>query len=130
MKVIQNTLKPEIERWDDPGDYPSGAGGGPLPSHNFVAGIDGILEVELDDAEFMELVNYADVGVTWFQMLEMYFNDQDRVGTLHDVGGLTVKKWSIEKHDDGRHATLSVEEFEMEAPDDGPDESDYRDEED
>ena len=130
MKVIQNTLKPEIERWDDPGDYPSGAGGGPLPSHNFVAGIDGTLEVELDGAEFAELGNYADVGVTWFQMLEMYFNDQDRVGTLHDVGGLTVKKWSIETHNGDRRATLSVEDFEMEAPDDGPDESDYRDEED
>lgn len=26
----------ETERWDDPGDYPSGAGGGPLPSYDYL----------------------------------------------------------------------------------------------
>ena len=28
MRVVSETLEPYIETWDDPGDYPSGAGSG------------------------------------------------------------------------------------------------------
>ena len=35
MKVLSNTLKVEWDQWDDPGDYPSNAGAGPLPSYKF-----------------------------------------------------------------------------------------------
>lgn len=33
---MHNTLTFDVERWDDPGDYPSGAGSGPLPSYDYV----------------------------------------------------------------------------------------------
>lgn len=38
-----------LERWDDPGDYPSGAGGGPLPSRHYLALDDpGALKIDLE----------------------------------------------------------------------------------
>jgi hypothetical protein len=33
--ITLNDLHFSIEIWDDPGDYPSGAGSGPLPSYNY-----------------------------------------------------------------------------------------------
>ena len=57
MQVIKDTLELLLETWDDPGDYPSGAGSGPLPSYNYIAGVEGVLVVELT-AE--ELADYND----------------------------------------------------------------------
>ena len=51
MEVIENTLDTEIDTWTDSGDYPSGAGGYPLPSYQYVADIRGHLTVILTDAE-------------------------------------------------------------------------------
>jgi len=55
MKVLSNTLELCIETWDDPGDYPSGAGAGPLPSYDYVAGVDGSLRVELEESDIQGL---------------------------------------------------------------------------
>ena len=107
MKVIENTLEIEIERWDDPGDYPSGAGGGPLPSHNFVAGYGGVVVVELDGEERKALADYADVNMTEMKMYEAYFAD-NAAEVEHGHAGLTVKKWCVEKIA-GNGITLSVE---------------------
>jgi hypothetical protein len=51
MTIIENTLETEIETWDDPGDYPSGAGGGTLASYDYVAAINGRLVLQLDADE-------------------------------------------------------------------------------
>lgn len=51
MKIIDNTLETYIDTWDDPGDYPSGAGGGPWPSEDFFSGVEGELAVELTNEE-------------------------------------------------------------------------------
>ncbi len=51
MKILDNNLDTCIETWEDPGDYPSGAGGGPLPSYPFVADISGTVTVSVSDAE-------------------------------------------------------------------------------
>lgn len=51
--VVSNTLHFSVERWDDPGVYPSGAGGGPLPSYDYAL-VEG--ELTLDgpaDDEFL-----------------------------------------------------------------------------
>ena len=56
MKTLSNTLSLEIESWDDPGDYPSGAGGGPLPSYDYIAGVSGEIVVELNSTDFEEMV--------------------------------------------------------------------------
>lgn len=54
-KVINNTLSLLVERWDDPGDYPSGAGSGPLASYDYIAGLEGEILFELTDDEFVQL---------------------------------------------------------------------------
>lgn len=52
--IVKNTLELEVDTWDDPGDYPSGAGGGPLPSRKFVAGIDGELVIRFTNTQLAE----------------------------------------------------------------------------
>lgn len=53
MKVIENTLKFEVETWDDPGVYPSNAGGRALPSYQYIDG-SGSLVVEFEGEEGMD----------------------------------------------------------------------------
>ena len=55
MKVMHDSLNVVVERWDDPGDYPSNAGSGPLPSYDCLVGVDGTIIVELDFDEYKEL---------------------------------------------------------------------------
>lgn len=50
MKIIINDLYCQIERWDDPGDYPNGLAAGPLPSYNY-CDYGGILEFEAETPE-------------------------------------------------------------------------------
>ena len=90
MKVISDTLKPYIETWDDPGDYPSGAGSGPLPSHDYVAEVEGEVTIELEDEDLCELISQ-----TFEPDLE------------HSI---SVTKWEIVKLA-GRKLTFAVKEF-------------------
>lgn len=46
MNVIENTLTLGYETWDDPGDYPSGAGGAALPSYEYPV-VDGHITIVL-----------------------------------------------------------------------------------
>lgn len=48
MKLVENTLKVEMELWEDPGDYPSNAGGYAQRSQWFGTASGSIL-VEFDD---------------------------------------------------------------------------------
>jgi hypothetical protein len=116
MKVISNTLKPVVERWDDPGDYPSGAGSGPLPSHDYVAYIDGQIVVEFVG---------DDLDVEADETIEDWLSDN--AGEIdHGIGGLTVKEWllkRLEVTDSGDRATLEVQEFECDVPE--PPEREY-----
>ena len=123
MKTIENTLTLEIDTWDDPGDYPSGAGGGPLPSYDFVAGVDGTIVIEIEpsdvdgDPDVQDMVGgriYPDAIRDWIG---------DNYSCVdHDIAGLSVRKWSVDKIE-GNRATLSVEEFDAEIP--GPPEDEY-----
>ena len=97
MKVIKNTLDTVIERWDDPGDYPNGLAGGPLPSKNFVSGIEGSITVQLDEEEMGEAV-------------ELYMEDRTD-GIDHDLPDIRVRSWAIERIK-GNRVTFYVEEFE------------------
>lgn len=103
MKILSNTLKPLVERWDDPGDYPSGAGSGPLASRDFVADIEGQLVVEFTDADLDDEQTIED----WLI---------DNPGALpHDVPMLKVREWFV-KHSQDYRATLEVAEFECDVP--------------
>ena len=115
MKVIENTLEIEIERWEDPGGSEPNGAGSPVPSHNFVAGYGGVVVVELDGEERKSLADYADVDMTEMRMYEAYFAD-NAAEVEHGQAGLTVKKWCVEKIA-GNGITLSVEEFEADEAD-------------
>jgi hypothetical protein len=52
MKVIENTLKVELELWEDPGVYPSNAGGAALKSFEYIDG-SGHMIVEFEGEEGM-----------------------------------------------------------------------------
>lgn len=40
-EVVNNTVEYDIGWWDDPGDYPCGAGGSPLPGYAYLDGVSG-----------------------------------------------------------------------------------------
>lgn len=101
MKVIKDTLECIVERWDDPGDYPSNAGSCPLPSELFVGDVTGILVVEVTGADIL-----AACTGNW---------DEGEIETETDPE-IIVKKWHIDKWELGgdpmtMRLTLSVAEF-------------------
>ena len=55
MKTLSDTTKILIETWSDPGDYPNAVAQSPLPSYDYVAGIEGKVRYELTDEEVAEL---------------------------------------------------------------------------
>jgi hypothetical protein len=56
MKIISDTLSALVETWDDPGDYPNAIAAGPLPSYDYLAGVEGELVVEADAKEMSDIV--------------------------------------------------------------------------
>lgn len=60
MKLLKNTLEVLMDRWDDPGDYPSNAGAGPLPSYDFLAGMEGEVQLELTTDEIDSYQEYVE----------------------------------------------------------------------
>ena len=91
MEVISNTLETLIGVYEDPGDYPSGAGGGPMPSHRYVEDISGSLKLRI---EREDLVKWAGNNGAWLR-IEEYIN-QGIHATIIDVipaGVLEVEKW-------------------------------------
>jgi hypothetical protein len=56
MKIISDTLSALVETWDDPGDYPNALAAGPLPSYDYLAGVEGELVVEADAKEMSDIV--------------------------------------------------------------------------
>jgi hypothetical protein len=57
MKILTNALQEHMERWSDPGDYPNGLAGGPLPSRNFVADVTGTVVIECTGDELLEALS-------------------------------------------------------------------------
>lgn len=96
MKLLKNTLKPNVEEWDDQGDYPSNAGAGPLPSYKYLAGVEGELVYELTDEEVNDYV--AD---------EVMFveNMKEPQGLVYELpNGIDSAEWtSVLKEKDGKH---------------------------
>ena len=63
MKILKNEFSVEMDEWSDPGDYPNGAASGPLPSYDYICGVNGelLLEIEPGDLE-KEFVHLHDAG--------------------------------------------------------------------
>ena len=113
MKELRNTLEVEIDRWDDPGDYPSGAGGGPLPGYNFISGVDGqvVVELEPDDLAEYKATEEPDVEAA---VADWVGENPTEIDT--GLPGVVVTAWHVDKVE-GTRATLSVESFNADAYD-------------
>ena len=90
-----------MDCWDDPGDYPSNAGAGPLPSYTFVAGVDGQIVIDLEEEDGWSAERPVSIEV-----LQENIN-LNPGGIDHDVAGLTVKRWRVDSFA-GNRVTLSV----------------------
>ena len=109
MKIIKNTLELEIDEWSDPGQYPNALASGPLPSYDYIAGVDGEVIIELDQEE---LAAYQECPEDFLSDLDIPMLDgvgswkfvvdelQGNVMTLHaeDVEG--DPNWGVDEPDD------------------------------
>lgn len=100
MKVIVNDFELETDTWDDPGDYPSGAGQFAQESYDYISGVLGELVVELEDGNI-------DEGCDVEEQLREHAHE------LADLpSGILVSKWEVTRGDGGR-VTFSVTDFEQ-----------------
>lgn len=78
MKTLKDTLNACIETWDDPGDYPSNAGSGPLPSRQWVAAVEGELEVQLeaDDLEVIAAIRKEEPELSELEAVAVFVNSE------------------------------------------------------
>ena len=121
MRILKDTLSVLVEEWSDPGDYPSNAGGGPLPSYKYLAGMEGELVVELMAEDVVVMRESVREESFNFWVNEVVNYDK----THPEVSSYT---WEIESEvvaNGGLIVTLVVPEVEAN-PDYGlPDEQDY-----
>ena len=61
-QVAAVNLVADEDQWDDPGDYPSGAGGRPQPSRSFTAEVRGEIVFTLSDRVVDEFSAWMDEG--------------------------------------------------------------------
>lgn len=117
MTILENTLESVIETdtWDDPGDYPSGAGGGPLPdyTYQFASDVTGTLVVLVTDKELQDWKGEPSGPEDFLE----YIQESDELVKSLPYGVNKVKRWRLDsiQTDPGTYtATLSVFEFESE----------------
>lgn len=128
MKTISDTLEPSVETWEDPGDYPSNAGSGPLPSYDYLAGMEGELVLELTQDEYREYLETVEAESLDFWMQE--------VVDYRLPSGILSADWQVDSVEGGHRCgflwlrrkpirlTLSVTDVEADPSwrdDDGPD---------
>lgn len=114
MKIKDN-LKPLIETWDDPGDYPNALAAGPLPSHKYVEGIEGELVIELVADEYQEFQETLEAESLDFWVREVLYYALPE--------GVLSAEWQLDKTEPGSEATLitlSIKEVEADPDYRGP----------
>lgn len=103
MRLERNTLAVEWDRWDDPGDYPSGAGSGPMRSFDYVADVTGEIVLILEPEDLAKFTEAPADGVV---------NLDAKLIKLPAPVTAVSWKWSL----DGDRLTLTVDnEKEIEA---------------
>jgi hypothetical protein len=103
MKTVSDTLEPLVEKWSDPGDYPNAVAQSPLPSYDYLAGVEGELKLQLTDEEMTELLQTLDCESLDFWMVE-----------IADIGlpdGIENGTWQIDKVENNV-VTLSLHDTE------------------
>jgi len=115
MQVLSDNTEILLDSWDDPGDYPSNAGSGPLPSYDYVAGIEGEIEVQLTWKEYLEFCSCINCESVNFWLDEVYEYEYPS-GILsakwqHEISGgerywflwhkpVTIKFWTEDVEED------------------------------
>ena len=89
MEMITNTLSLLVERWDDPGDYPNALAAGPLPSYEYIAGLEGELRLLLSEEELAEYSFRESEGE-----VQEYLSRLVEEAGLLPAGILRVKTWT------------------------------------
>lgn len=86
-----STLYPVWDRWDDPGEYPSGAGGSPLPSYSYIAEWAGNVRFPIR----RELRQYAEEeNIPLAEVLNAELNERQGAFSCADFPQFT--KWEVE----------------------------------
>ena len=107
MKIVNDTLEVLVETWDDPGYYPSGAGSGPLPSYDYLAGMEGELVYELSHKEYKEYLDVIEKESLDFWMTE--------VSDYKLPDGIFSAKWQLDKVEEGENVLLTFSVIDVEA---------------
>lgn len=94
MKVIKNDLTFEMETWEDPGDYPSGAGSGPLPSYSYATSEGEVIVEDVENEDdltdyLLDNVPSPFVVVSW----DIVEDGKQRICTPKDVEMEDDEEW-------------------------------------
>jgi hypothetical protein len=97
MKILKDTTEPIYETWDDPGDYPNGLAAGPLPSSKHFAGVEGELQLALDEDEFELFVESvcAEGLDDWFNNEVPYDNPSGVFSIQWQLDEVDVRKLTL-----------------------------------
>lgn len=107
-----------IEHWDDPGDYPSGAGGGPLSSYQYIDSIDGgTINVKLLPAIIPDLSEPSEPKATE-EFLSEFADDFAK----NEWGVDYISSWDIKIT--GDTAEIEINDFDSDVAGAGPEEPD------
>ena len=98
MKILENEFRVEFDRWEDPGVYPSGAGGYPLPSYDYVCDVPGHILIEIEPGDLDPDVDAEE------QYQEMAAENADI------PSGIRVTEWAW-SYPDTNKISLSVQNF-------------------
>lgn len=116
MKTTKNTLEISVDTWSDPGDYPNALAASPLPSYDYVDGIDGelVVELEADDFECPEDTwDDDDQREDWLK--SHWHTDGLNDHAIEELpSGVTHASWEITRV--GTTVTMMVTECEAEVP--------------
>jgi len=57
IKILLDTTEILVGRWEDPGDYPNAVASSPLPSYDYVEGIEGEIKLEMNWSEYEDFLD-------------------------------------------------------------------------
>jgi hypothetical protein len=75
MKTLSDDTRVLIETWSDPGDYPNAVAQGPLPSYQYVAGIEGEIKVELTWEEYQQFLEAESLQFWMHEVFDYEYPD-------------------------------------------------------
>lgn len=100
--VVTGELEVVVETWDDPGDYPSNAGAGPLPSHQYAVEVAGEIQIVVSGEVDVKTGTYDSLEEANYRIFELL---EEKLPI-----GISVSQWEVEV--DGKTLKFRVADFE------------------